>query len=163
MVAFRPPQRASSGAPEPFVTLKSSHTTLGVPAGLAFDGDGSLWVMGISGVLSKFMISSIAASGPAEPSLQINIPDHVLLWSLAFWPKIPGSRTRWCSGRALAGRCTREVMWTSPWGPAGRTAWTRWGYWIPRGADVAALGVLLFALGRRRAPRPETEDLRPSP
>ncbi|HMA19190.1 MAG TPA: NHL repeat-containing protein [Gemmatimonadaceae bacterium] len=90
ITAFRPPQRASSGAPAPFLTLGSTQTTLGVPTGLAFDGDGSLWVMGISGVLSKFMISSIAASGPAEPSLQIKISDHVLLWSIAFWPKVPG-------------------------------------------------------------------------
>ena len=90
VTAFRPPQRASSGSPAPFQTLRSSHTTLGVPTGLAFDADGSLWVMGISGVLSKFMISEIAASGPAEPSLQIQISDHVLLWSLAFWPKVAG-------------------------------------------------------------------------
>ncbi len=31
----------------------------------------------------------------------------------------------------------------------GSTAWTRWGFWIPRAADGAALGVLLFAFVRR--------------
>ena len=30
----------------------------------------------------------------------------------------------------------------------GTTAWTRWGFWIPRTADVLALGVLLFGLLR---------------
>jgi apolipoprotein N-acyltransferase len=30
----------------------------------------------------------------------------------------------------------------------GQTAWTRWGYWIPRAADVLALTVLLFGAAR---------------
>ncbi len=30
----------------------------------------------------------------------------------------------------------------------GMTEWTRWGFWIPRAADVLALGVLLFGLAR---------------
>lgn len=30
----------------------------------------------------------------------------------------------------------------------GRTAWNRWGYWIPRAADLGAAAVLLFALAR---------------
>ncbi len=30
----------------------------------------------------------------------------------------------------------------------GRTTWTRWGFWIPRAADVAAVVVLLFGLVR---------------
>ena len=30
----------------------------------------------------------------------------------------------------------------------GRTVWTRWGYWIPRLADVAGAAVLIFALVR---------------
>ena len=31
---------------------------------------------------------------------------------------------------------------------ARRTAWTRWGYWIPRATTLAAVGVLLFGLAR---------------
>ena len=31
-----------------------------------------------------------------------------------------------------------------------RTAWTRWGFWIPRVADLGALGVLIFGLVRLR-------------
>jgi apolipoprotein N-acyltransferase len=30
------------------------------------------------------------------------------------------------------------------------TAWTRWGFWIPRASDLAALGVLIFGLVRLR-------------
>lgn len=48
----------------------------------------------------------------------------------------------------------------------GATAWTRWGFWIPRAAEVAALAVLLFALARwwRERPdaRPMTHGSRPS-
>ncbi len=36
-----------------------------------------------------------------------------------------------------------------------RTIWTRWGYWLPRFADIAALAVLLFGLVRwKRARNP---------
>lgn len=34
------------------------------------------------------------------------------------------------------------------------TPWARWGYWIPRGADVLAAVVLLFGLARGRPRRP---------
>ncbi|MFY9551183.1 MAG: apolipoprotein N-acyltransferase, partial [Thermoanaerobaculia bacterium] len=49
-----------------------------------------------------------------------------------------------------------------------RTAWTGWGEWIPRVADVAALSVLLFGLARRfRVRRTRAElgahDSRPLP
>jgi apolipoprotein N-acyltransferase len=41
-----------------------------------------------------------------------------------------------------------------------KTTWTRWGFWLPRLADVAALAVLVSALARRRKTRPgrETES-----
>ncbi len=32
----------------------------------------------------------------------------------------------------------------------GETAWTRWGFWLPRLADVAALAVLLLSFARRQ-------------
>jgi apolipoprotein N-acyltransferase len=35
---------------------------------------------------------------------------------------------------------------------SGETAWTRWGFWLPRLVDLAALGVLLLSLVRRRQP-----------
>lgn len=36
---------------------------------------------------------------------------------------------------------------------SGRTAWNRWGYWLPRLVDLAAAGVLLFGLTRGRPSR----------
>lgn len=42
------------------------------------------------------------------------------------------------------------------------TAWTRWGFWIPPAADLAAVGVLLFGLARGLRPRPTTNDERPT-
>jgi sugar lactone lactonase YvrE len=90
VVAFRPPQRASTGSPTPFVTLKPTETTLAGPGGPAFDQTGNLWVVGASGTLSKFSLQTIAASGPAEPDVQIRISDHALTWSAAFWPKPVG-------------------------------------------------------------------------
>ncbi len=43
----------------------------------------------------------------------------------------------------------------------GRTLWVRWGFWIPRAADAAALAVLLFGLVRLlRSSRAESGQLR---
>lgn len=90
VVEFRPPQRTSSGSPIPIVTLQPTETSLEVPAGLAFDAEGSLWIMGVHGTLSKFTAGSIAGSGNAEPLLQVKLANNVLLWSIAFWPKPSG-------------------------------------------------------------------------
>jgi sugar lactone lactonase YvrE len=90
VVEFRPPQRTSSGSPIPVVTIRPTETSLGVPAGLAFDTEGSLWIMGGQGTLSKFTAGSIAGSGNAEPLLQVKLANSVLLWSVAFWPKPSG-------------------------------------------------------------------------
>jgi apolipoprotein N-acyltransferase len=43
-----------------------------------------------------------------------------------------------------------------------QTPWTRWGYWLPRAADVVALGVLTFSFARRRRPRATAHDPRPT-
>lgn len=90
VVAFRPPQRASTGSPAPFLRLAPELMPLESPASLAFDQTGNLWIMGISGLLSKFTALEIAASGPAEPSLQIRLSNHLLMWSIAFWPTPSG-------------------------------------------------------------------------
>lgn len=90
VVAFRPPQRGSTGAPVPFLTLTPTQLPLENPAGIAFDQEGSLWIIGVSGLLSKFTARDIAASGPAEPTLQMRIEDHLLVWGIAFWPKPSG-------------------------------------------------------------------------
>lgn len=90
VTAFRPPQRAASGAPTPFVTLEGGDVPLGTPAGLAFDSEGSLWVVGLIGTLNKFSLASIAASGPAVPDVRIRVDNRLLFWGVAFWPKPVG-------------------------------------------------------------------------
>jgi sugar lactone lactonase YvrE len=87
VTAFRPIERAVSGSPSPSVTLRSTGPSLGAPVGLAFDPDGSLWIVGAAGVITKFTLATIGGSGPAEPSVQITVPSHTLFWSIAFWPK----------------------------------------------------------------------------
>jgi apolipoprotein N-acyltransferase len=39
-----------------------------------------------------------------------------------------------------------------------KTTWTRWGFWLPRLSDVAALAVLISALARRKHARPGRES-----
>lgn len=90
VVAFRPPQRGSTSSPAPFLTLAPTQQPLENPAGIAFDQQGSLWIIGVSGLLSKFTADDIAASGPAEPTLQMRIENHLLVWGIAFWPKPSG-------------------------------------------------------------------------
>jgi apolipoprotein N-acyltransferase len=51
-------------------------------------------------------------------------------------------------GRDRAGIVTGEARLFDD-----RTIWTRWGYWLPRLADIAALAVLLFGLVRWKRPR----------
>ena len=90
VTAFRPPQRSGSGSPEPFLTLQPNDGSLDIASGLAFDDEGSLWVMSGTGTLAKFTLQSIAASGPATPDVRIEVQDHVLFWNIAFWPKTSG-------------------------------------------------------------------------
>jgi apolipoprotein N-acyltransferase len=53
-------------------------------------------------------------------------------------------------GRILAESAADErmVLFGSVQLLDGRTIWNRWGFWIPRGADVLAAAVLLFGVGR---------------
>ena len=90
VVEFRPPERTSSGSPAPALTLRPTQAPLGGPVGIAFDAEGSIWIAGAQGVLSKFTAASIAASGPDEPVLQVKLQNNVLLWSIAFFPKPVG-------------------------------------------------------------------------
>jgi apolipoprotein N-acyltransferase len=63
------------------------------------------------------------------------------------------------------GRILRELRENHPGVVTGtvqllreQTPWTRWGFWLPRLADLAALAVLISALARRRQPRPGRES-----
>ncbi len=52
----------------------------------------------------------------------------------------------------------REVLLGQARAFETRTAWVRWGYWIPRAADVAALAVLLFGVFRLVSPPPKARN-----
>ena len=54
--------------------------------------------------------------------------------------------------RAEAGPDRKATLSGSVRLQSGLTAWTRWGFWIPRLADVLAAGVLLFGLARLARP-----------
>ena len=90
VVAFNPAQRAATGSPAPQIVLSSTGISLSLPVGLAFDAEGSLWVVGGAGTLTKFARTSLGASGAPEPSARLTITGHQVLWSAAFWPRPAG-------------------------------------------------------------------------
>ena len=83
-------QLAATGSPVPQIVLAPAASSVHLPEGLAFDSDGSLWVMTADGILEKFASSLLRATGAPEPSVHLTFPNHVLFWSVAFWPKPPG-------------------------------------------------------------------------
>ena len=90
LLGFTPAQLAGAGPLEPNVVITSSAGALSIPIGLAFEEDGSLWVVGGTGVLAKFAAASLGASGVATPSARLKVSGHVLFWSGALWPKPTG-------------------------------------------------------------------------
>jgi sugar lactone lactonase YvrE len=90
LVAFSPAQLATTGSPPPNVVISSNAGSLNLPVGLAFDADGSLWVMGGADALEKFARTSLAASGAPSPSVRVRLIGYVLFWNVAFWPKPAG-------------------------------------------------------------------------
>jgi sugar lactone lactonase YvrE len=86
IVAFSPTQLAAGGTLDPHVVLSSNAGSLSIPAGLAFDADGSLWVMGGAGALEKFPKTALNATGAPAPGVRIDVTGYVLFWSVAFWP-----------------------------------------------------------------------------
>ncbi|HMG12521.1 MAG TPA: NHL repeat-containing protein [Gemmatimonadaceae bacterium] len=87
VVSFTPAQLAATGTPVPHVVLSSNSGSLSIPTGLAFDSDGSLWVIGGAGALEKFPTASLGATGAPAASVRIGLPGYVIFWSVAFWPK----------------------------------------------------------------------------
>jgi sugar lactone lactonase YvrE len=90
VVAFTPAQLAASGSPAPHVVLAENAGSLSIASGLAFDSEGSLWVMGGIGALEKFPKTSLAASGAPAPSVRLTFTNYTLFWNVAFWPKPTG-------------------------------------------------------------------------
>jgi sugar lactone lactonase YvrE len=90
LVAFSPAQQVASGAPEPHITISSVNRSVPIPVGLAFDADGSLWVVGGAGDLMKFASTSLSTSGAPEPSARLILTGQAILWTAAFWPRPAG-------------------------------------------------------------------------
>jgi sugar lactone lactonase YvrE len=90
VASFGIAQRGSTGSPLPRVVLSPGSSSLIIPVALAFDADGSLWVMGGSGGLKKFEPDALDGEGSQQSSVKIVVSDHVLFWSIAFWPKPAG-------------------------------------------------------------------------
>jgi sugar lactone lactonase YvrE len=86
IVSFGQAQLAATGSPAPRVTLSSTDASLAGPAGMAFDGDGSLWVMNVDGPLVKLGRADIAATGAPRPSVQLTPNGVARVWNVAFWP-----------------------------------------------------------------------------
>jgi sugar lactone lactonase YvrE len=86
IVAFSPSQLAASGTFVPHVVLSSNAGSLSIPSGLAFDSEGSLWIIGGDGALEKFPRTALEATGAPAPSVRIGVTGYVLFWSVAFWP-----------------------------------------------------------------------------
>lgn len=90
VIAFSPAQLAGATEAAPHIVLFSSEGSLSLPVGLAFDGDGSLWVVGGAGGLTKFGRGSLSVTGIPAPNAKLSIAGHTLLWSVAFWPRPAG-------------------------------------------------------------------------
>ena len=92
VVRYDRTQLASTGAPAPRVTLAMQQpgAPIDAPAGLALDGDGSLWVAELSGLVSKFTREQLVASGAPVPAVQVAVGGEGLLWGAAFWPRVQG-------------------------------------------------------------------------
>ncbi len=89
--AFTPAQLAVSGSPDPAVSITSSDSSIDEPVALAFDNEGSLWVMnGANGQLSKFPRAALAQTASRAPALTLTPAGYTLFWSIAFWPKPAG-------------------------------------------------------------------------
>jgi sugar lactone lactonase YvrE len=90
VVAFGAGQLAATGSVAPRVVLSANAGSLVVPAGLAFDADGSLWVLGGGGGLVRFASASLGVTGSPVPAARLEMPAFRLFWSLAIWPGPPG-------------------------------------------------------------------------
>ena len=88
--AFSSAQLAASGSPSPHIKISTNVGTLRVPTGLAFDSDGSLWVLTSDGGLEKFTTEQIAVSNSPAPTVAVQLNGHLDFWSVAFWPAPAG-------------------------------------------------------------------------
>src|SRR5207237_8409485 len=75
LLAFTPAQLAGTGPLEPNVVIHSNAASLSIPLGLAFEEDGSLWVVGGTGGVVKFAPASLGTTGARVPGVRVRISD----------------------------------------------------------------------------------------
>jgi sugar lactone lactonase YvrE len=90
VVAFGAAQLVAGGSVAPAIVLVPSNRSVSVPTGLAFDDAGALWVVSGDGLLARYDRLQLTASGEPSASASLRVDAHVMLWSLAFWPKVRG-------------------------------------------------------------------------
>ena len=90
VVAFSPDQQTRSGTSLPHIELSSKFPGASLPVGLAFDAEGSLWVVSADGAILKYDRTIILESGSPLPSVEVTVGGHSLFWSAAFWPRPAG-------------------------------------------------------------------------
>jgi sugar lactone lactonase YvrE len=90
VVAFSLSQQAASGSSAPHIVLSPTASGATIPVGLAFDGEGSLWVISGEGSIIKYDRTVLGESGTPRPSVELTVGGHTLFWSAAFWPRPAG-------------------------------------------------------------------------
>jgi hypothetical protein len=90
LLAFTPAQLSGAGFLAPHIEISSNGGSLDIPVGLAFDDEGSLWVVGGVGQMTKFGKALLGVTGSPSPSARLRVNGHALFWSVALWPKPAG-------------------------------------------------------------------------
>ena len=90
IVAYGAAQLTVSGSPAPAVVLTATSASVGIPTGIAFDGEDDLWVVSGEGTLVQYDHAELVASGAPRPTVTLRIRNRTLFWSVAFWPKPAG-------------------------------------------------------------------------
>jgi sugar lactone lactonase YvrE len=85
LLKFSASELASSGARTPTVVISAHTGSLNVPAGLAVDGAGNLWVANYAaGTIIAYAPTQLAASGSPTPSITLNLGISTEPWGLAW-------------------------------------------------------------------------------
>jgi hypothetical protein len=91
IVGYSASQLTTSGNPAPAVTLTPNGASMMVPAGIAFDASGNMWVANAGGgSLVEFAASQISSSGSPVPTITIASSSATRPFALAFNPHATG-------------------------------------------------------------------------
>jgi sugar lactone lactonase YvrE len=91
IVGYSASQLTTSGAPVPAVTLTPNGSSLKVPASIAFDASGNMWVANAGGAtIVEFAASQITSSGNPVPTTTIASSSATRPFGLAFNPHATG-------------------------------------------------------------------------